>query len=90
MKGNQIISHGHSLSECQFINTLKPSEKAPTFAAKDVEEGFVIVVLMTIHMANAHHVFVHLLIFISRCHGSFQMFLHRHQKCLHSNYQKKV
>lgn len=67
MKGSQIISHDHSLFECQFINTLKSSEKVPTFAAKDVEEGFVVVVFMGIHMANSHHVFVDLLIFMSRC-----------------------
>lgn len=68
MRGNQIISHEHSLFACQFINTLKPSEKAPMFAAKDVEQGFVVVVFMAIHMANSHPVFVDLLIFMSRCH----------------------
>lgn len=67
MKGNQIISHDQSLFECQFINTLKPSEKAPMFAAKDVEEGFVVVVFLGIHMANSHHIFVDFLIFMSRC-----------------------
>lgn len=69
MKGKQIISHDHSLFECQLISTLKLSEKAPTFAAKDVEEGFVVVVFMAIHMANSHRgFFVDLLIFMPRCH----------------------
>lgn len=67
MKGKQIISHDHTLGDVSS-QTLKLSEKAPTFAAKDVEEGFVVVVFMAIHMANSHHVSVGLLIFMSRCH----------------------
>lgn len=68
MKENPTISHNRSLFECQFINTLKTSEEASTFAAKDLEQVFVVVVFMAIHMANSHQVFVDLLIFMSRCH----------------------
>lgn len=67
MKENPTISHECSFFECQFINMLKPSEKASTFAVKDLEQVFVVVVFMATHMANSHQVFVDLLIFMSRC-----------------------
>lgn len=71
MKENTTISHDSSLFECQFIYTLKPSEKAPTFAAKDSEKVFAVVVFMAIYMANSQQVFVDVLIFMSRCYYKF-------------------
>lgn len=68
MKENPTISQDHSLFECQFINILKTREKASSFAAKDLEQVFVVMVFTATHMANSHQVFVDLLIFMSRCY----------------------